>query len=128
MVYKDAQLVWTAKTATAPLYVNTAKFGNQQGLLVTLSDNGWLQVAYLGTDSPTPNAAALNIAEGRNLNYEQMDMQHQRLLARIRNHEDEKQVEPEDKLVITPVLSSFVEATQEYIDDPKQELARNERD
>lgn len=36
------------------------------------------------------------------MNYEQMNIEHQRLLARIRNHEDEKQIEPEDKIVITP--------------------------
>ncbi len=53
MVYKDVQLMWTAKTSVAPVYVNTATFENKQGLIVTLADNGWLQVSYLGTDAPT---------------------------------------------------------------------------
>lgn len=52
MVYKDVQLVWTAKTQTAPVYVNVVKIGKQEGLIVTLSDNGSLSVAYLGTDAP----------------------------------------------------------------------------
>ena len=52
MVYKDVQLVWTAKTLTAPVYVNVVKIGTQEGLIVTLSDNGSLSVAYLGTDAP----------------------------------------------------------------------------
>jgi hypothetical protein len=56
-----------------------------------------------------------------------MDMEHQRLLSRIRNHEDEKQVEPDDKLVINTQLSSFIEASNEYIDDPKGIYARNEK-
>ena len=56
MVYKDVQLMWTAKTQTAPVYVNILRVEAQEGLLVTLSDNGWLQVACLGTDAPT-NAA-----------------------------------------------------------------------
>ena len=42
MIYKDVQLVWTAKTSAAPIYVNTAKFGTQDGLIVTLSDKGYL--------------------------------------------------------------------------------------
>ena len=74
MVYKDVQLVWTAKTQTAPIYVNIAKIGKQDGLIVTLSDNGWLQVVYLGTEAPTPNAASLSIAESKELNYEEMDL------------------------------------------------------
>jgi Bardet-Biedl syndrome 9 protein len=52
MVYKDVQLVWTAKTQSAPIYVNTARFEAMEGLLVTLSDNGWLQLSCLGTDAP----------------------------------------------------------------------------
>jgi len=51
-------------------------------------------------------------------NFEQMSIEHQRLLARIRNHEDEKQVEPLEQLVVTPTLSSFIESTGEYIEDP----------
>jgi len=52
MVYKDVQLVWTAKTPRAPIYVNVAKFEGREGLIVTLADNGWLQVSYLGTEPP----------------------------------------------------------------------------
>ena len=52
MIYKDVQLVWTSKTPTAPIYVNIAKFQQLEGLIVTLSDKGHLQVVYLGTDSP----------------------------------------------------------------------------
>lgn len=53
MVYKDVQLVWTAKTQSAPIFVDIVKVGDQSGLMVTLADNGWLQVVYLGTDAPT---------------------------------------------------------------------------
>lgn len=42
MVYKDVQLVWTAKTLSAPIFVDIATIGDQAGLMVTLSDNGWL--------------------------------------------------------------------------------------
>lgn len=55
MIYKDVKLVWTAKMQCAPIYVNIVSVEGQDGLLVTLSDNGWLQVVYLGTDTPATN-------------------------------------------------------------------------
>lgn len=54
-------------------------------------------------------------------------MEHQRLLARIRNHEDEKQVEPPEQLIVTPTLASFIEASSEYLEDPKNLVAKNEQ-
>jgi hypothetical protein len=47
-----------------------------------------------------------------------MSLEHQKLLARIRNQEDEKQVEPPEQLIVTPTLASFVETSSEYIEDP----------
>lgn len=54
-----------------------------------------------------------------------MSLEHQRLLARIRNHEDEKQSEPPEALLVTPSLASFIEASTEYLEDPKNLIARN---
>ena len=48
LVYKDVRLAWTAKTMSAPIFIETVDFDNQKGLLVTLSDDGYLQVSYLG--------------------------------------------------------------------------------
>lgn len=91
MIYKDVQLVWTAKTSSAPIYVNIAKFETLDGLIVSMSDKGLLQVVYLGTDAPTLSNNGNIINDNKEIvNYEQMDIQHQKLLARIRNHEDEK--------------------------------------
>ena len=54
MIYKDVQLMWTAKTqGSAPIYVNITRIENQDGLMVTLSDTGYLQVVCLGTEAPT---------------------------------------------------------------------------
>jgi len=61
------------------------------------------------------------------MTYDQMSVEHQRLLARIRNHEDDKQAEPPESLVVTPTLASFIEASGEYIEDPKNMIARNEQ-
>ena len=52
--------------------MNTAKFESLDGLIVTLSDKGWLQVVYLGTDAPTISHSSSIIADnGKELmNYE----------------------------------------------------------
>ena len=49
-VYKDIKLAWTAKLQTQPIFVATASFQGKQGLIVTFSDSGLLQISYLGTD------------------------------------------------------------------------------
>ncbi len=42
MVYKDVRLVWAARTLTAPIYIERAAFEDQDGLIVTMSENGFL--------------------------------------------------------------------------------------
>jgi hypothetical protein len=54
-----------------------------------------------------------------------MSIEHQRLLARIANHEEEKQVEPVQQMTIIPNLSSVIESSGEYMEDPKGILARD---
>jgi PTHB1 N-terminus len=89
MVYKDVQLVWTAKTLHAPIYVNVQRIDRMDGLIVTLSDNGYLSISYLGTEAPRSQVQATP-GEARDQSYTEMSIEHQRLLARIRNHEDDK--------------------------------------
>lgn len=55
LVYKDVQLVWTCKTTNPPIFVDIARFGEQDGLIVHFADNGWLQISYLGTEPPKLN-------------------------------------------------------------------------
>ena len=50
--------MWTAKTANVPIYVSRANFQGKNGLIVTMSDSGFLQVSYLGTDQLTTTAHA----------------------------------------------------------------------
>lgn len=47
--------------------MNTAKFGNLDGLIVTLSDKGLLQVVYLGTDAP--RSSSIHVEQGKEMNY-----------------------------------------------------------
>ena len=61
MVYKDIRLVWAARTQLAPVYVARACFEARNGLIVTLADNGFLQVSFLGTEQMSTNAHALSL-------------------------------------------------------------------
>jgi len=42
MVYNDVRLVWAAKTQLPPIFVDVASFGGSRGLIVTMSDTGFL--------------------------------------------------------------------------------------
>ena len=42
MVYNDVRLVWAAKTQLPPMFVDVASFGGSRGLIVTMSDTGFL--------------------------------------------------------------------------------------
>jgi len=122
LVYRDVQLVWTCKTSHPPIFVDIAKFGDQDGLIVHLADNGWLQVSYLGTEPPKLNYI---LPESKEMNYEEMDAEHQRLLARIMAHEQDEKVEPDLALVLGAQMFN-VEEADEYIDDPHDIYAKGD--
>lgn len=50
MVYRDVRLVWAARTQTAPIFIQRCTFDEQEGLVVTMSDEGFLSVSFLGTE------------------------------------------------------------------------------
>lgn len=75
-VYKDVQLVWTAKTASAaPVWVSVLRVGAIEGLVFTLSDGGLLTVAYLGTEAPQGGVQHSG-GDAKDSNYEQMSIEH----------------------------------------------------
>jgi Bardet-Biedl syndrome 9 protein len=122
LVYRDVQLVWTCKTTHAPIFVDIAKFEQTDGLIVHFADNGWLQVSYLGTEPPKLNYI---LPESKETNYEEMDAEHQRLLARIMSTEQTEKVEPDFALSLGAQLFT-VEEANEYIDDPKNIYAKGD--
>ena len=73
---------------------------------MTLSDKGLLQVSFLGTEAVKGSQNTFSVDGGKDLNYQQMDSDHQMLLSKIRRFEDEKQVEPLDNLIVSPFLAS----------------------
>lgn len=50
MFYNDVRLVWTVKLPMSPIFIDRMKVDETDGLIVTLSDRGHLQVSYLGTN------------------------------------------------------------------------------
>ena len=50
MIYKGFQLAWVTKVFDTPVFISLSKFDNIQSLIVTLSDNGSLNVLYLGME------------------------------------------------------------------------------
>ena len=70
MIYRDVRLVWAAKSMTAPIFVQKTQFEDQDGLIVTMSDSGQLQVSYLGTEQLTSSAHAHQIRDTTQVDYE----------------------------------------------------------
>ena len=60
---------------TPPIGMEVGKFGDTDGLIVTLDDDGVLAVNYLGTDPPT---SAVVSSDRTEVNYEEIDEEHRR--------------------------------------------------
>ena len=57
LVYRDAALLWAAKTDLLPVAVRIAEFGGVAGMLALLDDEGRLGVQYMGTEPPVTSVA-----------------------------------------------------------------------
>lgn len=51
-IYHKSKLIWAAKCDFVPVAIQTVRVAGRKGFLVLLSDNGQLEVCYLGTDIP----------------------------------------------------------------------------
>lgn len=125
MVYKDIRLVWAAKTQLAPVFVARATFESRNGLIVTLADNGFLSVSYLGTEQMSTNAHANSLKAQGVVDYGKISQEHTHILQQIKSHESERQTEPTDQITLSCNLSSRVEACDDYVEDPESKLARS---
>ena len=54
------------------------------GLVVSLAEDGELRVSYMGTDPPT---SVVHATDSKELNYDEMDEEHRRLLVTIRENQ-----------------------------------------
>ncbi len=102
MILRETQVVWCSQLNHVPMLVEVSEIGGLKGMITTLDEDGLLEVSYLGTDPPT---AALVNTEMKELNYGQMEEEHQRLLMTIRESHGDGRREPTDKLTMTAQLS-----------------------
>eukprot|EP01034_Spumella_vulgaris_P030819 gene30819-38095_t len=95
-IYSAFNLIWAAKASSVPVQMSVNTFGSQQGLIVTLDDEGNLAISFLGTKPPI-NAVTTQV---RDINYDKVDEEHRALLQIIRDSQNENRVEPVERLVI----------------------------
>lgn len=87
LVYRDMELLWSARLAHPAIALSVGDFGSVAGLIANLGHNGALALSYLGTDPPTSTIAT----ETKELNYEAMDEEHRRLLQASFDHPHTRQ-------------------------------------
>ncbi|CAE7218110.1 BBS9 [Symbiodinium pilosum] len=98
LVLKEMQLVWCARLqGMVPAQICVDTIGGVRGMVVLMDGRGKLQICYLGTDPPT---ASLVNTEMKELNYDEMEEEHQELLRVIRQTHGDGAAEPEETLVV----------------------------
>ena len=95
-IYKHTRKVWSAKTDSAPIFTKVGNFGPHKGMIVTLSDEGTLAVSYLGTTPPSSSV----VSEGKEINYDEIDEEHRKLLGIIRASQSDTRLEPKEKIIL----------------------------
>lgn len=120
LVYKEMQLVWCARLQSmVPVQVIVDTVCGIRGMIVSMDRRGKVQVSYLGTDPPPANIVNTEV---KDLNYDEMEEEHQELLRIIRQTHGEGAKEPEEKLIlqcqIPPVLDASPDSDYTDSDDP----------
>jgi len=110
MIYKNNMAVWSAGLKSCPVAVKTGSFGDLKGMLVSMEEDGHLNVSYLGTDPPAPN---VEVVESKELNYEEMDNEHRKLLTVIREATAESKTEPSDRVTMRVQVAPSVDIENE---------------
>eukprot|EP00746_Dinoflagellata_sp_MGD_P022428 gnl/MRDRNA2_/MRDRNA2_152475_c0_seq1.p1 gnl/MRDRNA2_/MRDRNA2_152475_c0~~gnl/MRDRNA2_/MRDRNA2_152475_c0_seq1.p1 ORF type:complete len:868 (-),score=140.42 gnl/MRDRNA2_/MRDRNA2_152475_c0_seq1:11-2614(-) len=122
MIYRDVQLIWCARlNNTFPVQVAVAEIGGIKAMISTMDEKGLVQVSYLGTDPPT---ASLVNTEMKELNYDEMEEEHQELLRIIRQTHGEGNREAEEQLKLRAQVPSQLDVGHEDDTDPDEPLGR----
>lgn len=99
LVYgSQLQLLWAASLDQPPagMFVMSPGMPAVDGIIASLSDEGYLCLSFMGTDPPSQ---IVNTAKAA-LNYDNMDAEHRRLLSVIREATSDKRAEPTDRLIL----------------------------
>lgn len=105
-VYSNFTLVWAAKLMDMPVQLAVSDFGQQKGLIVTLTDNGLLTLNYLGTKPPVSAV----MSQVRELDYEKIDLEHKALLQVIRESQYDTKSDTMGRIVIRSQLTKTLDA------------------
>merc|ERR1719414_1483094 len=111
MIFKEMQLIWCARLqGMIPVQICVEALCGIKGMIVCMDRKGKVQVCYLGTDPPT---ASLVNTEMKELNYDEMEEEHQELLRVIRQTHGEGSAEPEERLRIRAEVPETLDACHE---------------
>mmetsp|Transcript_77597 Transcript_77597/g.240967 ORF Transcript_77597/g.240967 Transcript_77597/m.240967 type:complete len:556 (+) Transcript_77597:1-1668(+) len=122
MIFREMQLVWCARLqALIPVQACVETICGIRGMIVCMDRLGRLQVCYLGTDPPT---ASLVNTEMKELNYDEMEEEHQDLLRIIRQTHGEGTREAEEQLLIRAQVPTSLDACQEDDTDADDPVGR----
>ncbi|KDO22045.1 hypothetical protein SPRG_21107 [Saprolegnia parasitica CBS 223.65] len=115
MIYKAANLVWSAVAPTVSTALGVGEFGGIPGMIVSLDEDGRLCVSYLGTDPPTTSVVAAS--DTKEINYEEMDEEHRTLLNIIRRSQGERRSEPKERILLRAQVPAIFDAPHSPHDD-----------
>mmetsp|Transcript_66862 Transcript_66862/g.186862 ORF Transcript_66862/g.186862 Transcript_66862/m.186862 type:complete len:862 (-) Transcript_66862:169-2754(-) len=122
MIFKEMQLVWCARlTGMLPVSVFVETICGIRGMVVCMDCFGKVQISYMGTDPPT---ASLVNTEMKELNYDEMEEEHQELLRIIRQTHGEGAREAEEMLTIEAQVPAVLDLNQEDDTDADDPVGR----
>eukprot|EP00419_Tripos_fusus_P062410 CAMPEP_0172920554 /NCGR_PEP_ID=MMETSP1075-20121228/204314_1 /TAXON_ID=2916 /ORGANISM="Ceratium fusus, Strain PA161109" /LENGTH=869 /DNA_ID=CAMNT_0013780599 /DNA_START=19 /DNA_END=2628 /DNA_ORIENTATION=+ len=122
MIFKEMQLVWCARLhAMVPVQTLVDNISGIRGMVICMDRRGKVQVCYMGTDPPT---ASLVNTEMKELNYDEMEEEHQDLLRIIRQTHGEGTREPEEQLRISAQVPRTLDAFQDDDTDADDPVGR----
>jgi len=122
MVFHEMQLVWCARLHNmVPCQLCVADIGGTRGMIVAMDDRGKVQVSYLGTDPPMHSLVNTEMKE---LNYDEMEEEHQDLLRVIRQTHGEGARDAEEMLKIRPDVPLSLDTSHEDDTDPDDPYGR----
>jgi len=122
LIFREMQLIWNARLiGMIPIQIAIADIAGIRGMLVCMDAKGKVNVCYLGTDPPT---AAIVNTEMKELNYDEMEEEHQDLLRIIRQTHGEGTREVEETLRIRAQTPTALDPNPEDDTDPNDPFGR----
>eukprot|EP01006_Ploeotia_vitrea_P029213 TRINITY_DN61798_c0_g1_i1.p1 TRINITY_DN61798_c0_g1~~TRINITY_DN61798_c0_g1_i1.p1 ORF type:complete len:865 (-),score=120.59 TRINITY_DN61798_c0_g1_i1:1500-4094(-) len=120
-IFSDTKLLWAAKTQHTPMAIEIATVAKTEGMIVMLGHDGLLSINYLGTD---PASNPVQILESKELDYEEMDDEHRRLQALIRQAVNAGKAEPKEQVLLKTQIPAQLDS-QNQIQEMYTDISPN---